>query len=146
MSSVETCSCFLCNKLYTYIYNHIVVWDKYIHSNLVYDSEHLKDSSLWNWSCVTSSVLSGVSQDSFVDFTKSLTVIGREWLAEGTNRLVRIICPPLVFIQGNSRIRIGGVKSLSTRQPLGRKSSETSDGGALRLPPPKRSPQVVFPC
>ena len=36
MSSVETCSCSLCNKLYTYIYHHIVVLDKYIHSNLVY--------------------------------------------------------------------------------------------------------------
>ena len=35
MKSVETCSN-LCNKLYTYLYHHIVVLDKYIHSNLVY--------------------------------------------------------------------------------------------------------------
>ena len=26
----------LCNKFYTYPYHHIVVLDKYIHSNLVY--------------------------------------------------------------------------------------------------------------
>ena len=31
----ETCSCSLCNKLYTYLYHHIVVLDKYVHSNLV---------------------------------------------------------------------------------------------------------------
>jgi len=35
-SLAETCSCSLCNKLYTYLYHHIVVLDKYIHSNLVY--------------------------------------------------------------------------------------------------------------
>jgi len=34
MKSAETCSS-LCNKLYTYLYHHIVVLDKYIHSNLV---------------------------------------------------------------------------------------------------------------
>jgi len=41
MKSAETCSCSLCNKFYTYLYHHIVVLDKYIHSNLVYykDSE-----------------------------------------------------------------------------------------------------------
>jgi len=36
MKSVETRSCSLCNKLYTYLYHHIVVLNKYIHSNLVY--------------------------------------------------------------------------------------------------------------
>jgi len=36
MKRAETCSCSLCNKLYTYLYHHIVVLDKYIHSNLVY--------------------------------------------------------------------------------------------------------------
>jgi len=36
MKSTETCSCTLCNELYTYLYHHIVVLDKYIHSNLVY--------------------------------------------------------------------------------------------------------------
>jgi len=36
MKSAETCSYSLCNKLYTYLYHHIVVLDKYIHSNLVY--------------------------------------------------------------------------------------------------------------
>ena len=29
-------SCSLCNKLYTYLYHHIIVLDKYIHCNLVY--------------------------------------------------------------------------------------------------------------
>jgi len=38
MKRAETCSCSLCNKLYTYLYHHIVVLDKYIHSNLVYNS------------------------------------------------------------------------------------------------------------
>jgi len=32
---VETYSCSLCNKLYTYLYHHIVVLDKYTHSILV---------------------------------------------------------------------------------------------------------------
>ena len=32
----KQCSCSLCNKLYTYLYHHIVVLDKYIHSNLVF--------------------------------------------------------------------------------------------------------------
>jgi len=36
MKSAGTCSCSLCNKFYTYLYRHIVVLDKYIHSNLVY--------------------------------------------------------------------------------------------------------------
>jgi len=35
MKSAETCSCSLCNKLYTYLYHHIVVLEKYIHSSLV---------------------------------------------------------------------------------------------------------------
>jgi len=34
MKSTETCRS-LCNKLYTYLYHHIVVLDKYIHSVLV---------------------------------------------------------------------------------------------------------------
>jgi len=37
MKSAETCSCSLCNKLYTYLYHHIVVLDKYMHSNLVHN-------------------------------------------------------------------------------------------------------------
>jgi len=45
MSSFETCSCSLCNKFYTYIYHHIVVLDKYIHSNLVYSITPLKRSA-----------------------------------------------------------------------------------------------------
>ena len=36
LKRAETWSCSLCNKLYTYLYHHIVVLDKYIHSNLVY--------------------------------------------------------------------------------------------------------------
>ena len=36
MKGAETCSCSLCNKLYTYLYHHIDVLDKYVHSNLVY--------------------------------------------------------------------------------------------------------------
>jgi len=36
MKRAETCSCSLCNKLYTYLNYRIVVLDKYIHSNLVY--------------------------------------------------------------------------------------------------------------
>jgi len=36
MKRAETCSCSLCNKLYTYLYHRIVVLDKYIHSNPVY--------------------------------------------------------------------------------------------------------------
>jgi len=36
MERAETCSCSLCNKLYTYLYHHIFVLDKYIQSNLVY--------------------------------------------------------------------------------------------------------------
>jgi len=36
MKRAETCSCSLCNKLYTYLNHYIVVLDKYIHSNLVY--------------------------------------------------------------------------------------------------------------
>ena len=34
--NAETCSCSLCNKFYTYLYHHIAVLDKYIHSSLVY--------------------------------------------------------------------------------------------------------------
>jgi len=45
MKRAETCSCYLCNKLYTYLYHRIVVLDKYIHSKIVYykhngDDEH----------------------------------------------------------------------------------------------------------
>ena len=36
MKRAETCSCSFCNKFYTYLYHHIVVLDKYTHSNLVY--------------------------------------------------------------------------------------------------------------
>jgi len=36
MKRAETCSYSLCNKFYTYLYHHIIVLDKYIHSNLVY--------------------------------------------------------------------------------------------------------------
>jgi len=36
MKSAETCGRPLCNKLYTYLYHHIVVSDKYIQSSLVY--------------------------------------------------------------------------------------------------------------
>jgi len=36
MKRAETCSCSLYNKLYTYLYHHVVVLDKYVHSNLVY--------------------------------------------------------------------------------------------------------------
>ena len=36
MKSAETCGRPLCNKLYTYLYHHIVVLDKYIQSSLVY--------------------------------------------------------------------------------------------------------------
>jgi len=39
--SAETCSCSLCNKFYTYLYHHIAVLDKYIHSNLV--CNHVRD-------------------------------------------------------------------------------------------------------
>ena len=35
MERAETCSCSLCNKLYTYLYHHIVVLHKYMHSNLL---------------------------------------------------------------------------------------------------------------
>jgi len=34
--NAETYSCSLYNKLYTYLYHHIVVLDNYIQSNLVY--------------------------------------------------------------------------------------------------------------
>jgi len=36
MKRAETCSFSLCNKFYTHLYHHVVVLDKYIHSNLVY--------------------------------------------------------------------------------------------------------------
>jgi len=36
MRRTETCSCSLYNKLYSYLYHHTIVLDKYIHSNLVY--------------------------------------------------------------------------------------------------------------
>jgi len=36
MSNAETFSCSLYNKLYTYLYHHIVVLDKYIHYNVVH--------------------------------------------------------------------------------------------------------------
>jgi len=36
MKTAETYSCSLCNNLYTYLCHHIVVLDKFIHSNLVY--------------------------------------------------------------------------------------------------------------
>ena len=45
MKSAETCSCSLCNKLYTYLYHHIVVLDKYIHSSLVYYKHNGDDES-----------------------------------------------------------------------------------------------------
>jgi len=34
MKRDETCSCSLCNKLYTYLYHLTVVLDKYIQSDL----------------------------------------------------------------------------------------------------------------
>ena len=34
---------YLCDKLYTYLYHHIVVLDKYIHSNLVYYKHNRDD-------------------------------------------------------------------------------------------------------
>jgi len=43
MKSAETCSCSFCNKLYTYLYRHIVVLDKYIHSKLVYYKRNRED-------------------------------------------------------------------------------------------------------
>jgi len=48
MKSAETCSCSLCNKLYTYLYHHIVVLDKYIHSILVY-YKHNGDDELYEY-------------------------------------------------------------------------------------------------
>ena len=65
MKSAETCCCSLCTKLYTYLYKHIVVLDKYIHSNLVYYKNNGDDepydftpfeiSSLyWNQEVITS--------------------------------------------------------------------------------------------
>ena len=36
MKRAETYSCSLCNKFYTYLYHHIVVLDKYMHSNVLY--------------------------------------------------------------------------------------------------------------
>jgi len=33
----------ICNKLYTYLYHHIVVLDMYIHSNLVYYKHNWDD-------------------------------------------------------------------------------------------------------
>jgi len=44
MKRAETCSCSLRNKLYTYLYHHIVVLDKYIHSILVENSEFCKQA------------------------------------------------------------------------------------------------------
>jgi hypothetical protein len=41
MKRAETCSCSLCNKLYTYFYHHIFVLDKYIHCNIVYNCRGL---------------------------------------------------------------------------------------------------------
>jgi len=46
MKRAETYSCSLCNKLYTYLYHHIVVLDKYIHSNLVYYKQNVDDEPL----------------------------------------------------------------------------------------------------
>jgi len=48
MKSAETCSCSLCNKFYTYLYHHIVVLDKYIHSNLVY-YKHSEDDEPYDY-------------------------------------------------------------------------------------------------
>jgi len=36
MKRAQKCSYSLCNKLYTYLYHHIFVLDKYIHSSVVY--------------------------------------------------------------------------------------------------------------
>jgi len=49
MKSAETCSCSLCNKLYTYLYHHIVVLDKFIHSNLVYYHHNEDDEPYEPW-------------------------------------------------------------------------------------------------
>ena len=48
MKRAETCSCSLCNKLYTYLYHHIDVLDKYTHSNLVY-YKHNGDEEPYDW-------------------------------------------------------------------------------------------------
>jgi len=45
MKSAETCNCSLCNKFYTYLYHHIVVLDKYTHSNIVYYKRNGDDES-----------------------------------------------------------------------------------------------------
>jgi len=42
MKRAETCSCSLCNKLYTYLYNHIVVLDKYIQCSLTWNRKLAK--------------------------------------------------------------------------------------------------------
>jgi len=51
MKSAETCSCSLYNKLYTYLYHHIVVLDMYIHSNLVYYKHNEDDEPYDFHSC-----------------------------------------------------------------------------------------------
>jgi len=43
MKRAETCICSLCNQLYTYLYHHIVVLDKYIQSILVHYKHDVND-------------------------------------------------------------------------------------------------------
>jgi len=50
MKSTETCSCSLYNKFYTYLYHHIVVLDKYIHSILVH-CKHNGDDEPSDYGC-----------------------------------------------------------------------------------------------
>jgi len=49
MKSAETCSCSLCNKFYTYLYRHIFMLDKYIHSSLVWDTEVVRGDEQLLW-------------------------------------------------------------------------------------------------
>ena len=46
----ETCNCSLCNKFYIYLYHHLAVLGKQVHSNLVY-YKHIVDESPYDYSC-----------------------------------------------------------------------------------------------
>ena len=49
MKRAETCSCSVCNKLYTYLYHHTVVLDKYIHSIVVYYKHNGDEEPVFNY-------------------------------------------------------------------------------------------------
>ena len=82
MKRAETCSCTLCNKLYTYLYHHTVVLDKYIHSNLVYknyNSRRVSHKPIRITKCFLIHMQQRTCWSSFVEIIKMSILYTNSW-------------------------------------------------------------------